>query len=494
MQQQTIKVNRFQGLDISDAPGRIPDTELIQCQNWNLGLYGELVKRTGLVSKTNIGFPSTPTTIIGYLVTTTLNQIIARTGNQLYYSSDGATTWTLIGTYNNIEYGVQYNNIFYMVRRDDIMVQWDGTTASTIAGSPTGTACLIFKEMLVVINSFSTTIPSRVLFSFPFHPEQWTYNFIDIRVGDGDVLTAIGVLHDVLHVFKQESTWAIYPAADLTAWTVRTVSPAIGCVSRYAPMEVEGFLYFVGPRGFYRTDGYNFTELSMPLRDIFRKQSTGLQSVNQVPVVWWEDKIIMILQIFSNPPTWDSWATRTWDSLATTPWDSSTGATYYWFVYHIRLNQWSQWVPAPSANMIVSNMLAVQGPVSPRGIYFGSRQNDNKVWRYGDPVYQDSGQNYDCIVETKDLDFDEPTFVKRGMWIGVEALAFNNTTFYNIPDNSQGPAQIIPFGGFRNTFRTPTSGFFRAWRAKWVYTQNNPCTFYGFEICMTPRRKTLLGN
>lgn len=489
---QVVKVNKFTGLNNRDAPGRIQDSEMVECQNFDLGRDGELVKRTGIKLLGTV-LAGQAVTVIGYFQTSVYNQIIVRAGNNLYYTSDG-TTYTLIGTYNNIEFGVQYTDKFYMVRRDDIMVQWDGAAASTIASSPTGSCCIVYKDRLYVINSFGTN-PSRVYYSAiaNFATAGWSGlgTFLDIQPGDGDVVVCFAILHDNFLIFKQFSTWLLYVTPDPTGWSVRNASPRIGCISKWTPREIEGFLYFVGPRGVYKTDAYSFDEMSQPVAPIFRQQVISNTLLNQTVAAWWEDKYIVILQTFPTAPTWGSWANRTWDSLAGQGWDSSN-ASYTWLVYHLRPGNWTHWLPASGALISAFNFAEVQGPSGIKGLYIGSRALDGKLFRYGDAVYTDgTNSTFDCIVESKDFDFDTPEYAKRGFWTQLERQGAGTVDVYNIADGNTQVAKTLTFINNRQALKAPGPGYFRVWRVKSISTHDGPVTLYGFTVCVAERKSTL---
>jgi hypothetical protein len=492
---QTVNVNRFSGINTSDAPGRIPDPELIDCQNFNLGQYGELTKRKGIKTLATV-LAANAVTVIGFFQTSVYTQLIVRAGNNLYWTSDG-TTYNLIGAYGNVEHGIQYVDKFYIVRRDAIMVQWDGAAASTIAGSPFGTICIVHKERLFVVNSFSTTVPNRVYYSniADFSATGWTGQFVDVRPGDGDVVTALTLLHDTLVIFKQKSMWMLYVVPDIAGWQLRNTSDQYGCVSKYSPREIEGALYFAAPRGFYRTDGYNFAELSRPVRDLFNQQPTGTASINQLVSAWWEDTIIMVIQTFATPPTWGSLANQTWNELSTQPWDSQN-ATYTWLIYHTKTDQWTKWAPAAEAAISAFNMVVVTGPQTLKGVYIGSRALDGKIYKYGDAVYLDGVDSpYACIVETKDLDLDQPGYVKRGKWISVERQGMGSVIVYNVADGIQQVPSILIFANNdRTALRATGPGFFRTWRVRTIAVHDGPIVMYGFALALTLRPKTLAGK
>ena len=230
--------------------------------------------------------------IIGHFVTDTYSQIILQVGTALYYTSD-FTTFTSIGTYT-VAYGVQYANNFYMVREAGTLVQWTGAAVSTIAGSPNGSFCLVYRDRLFVLSSSAAgSLNSRLYYSkiADLSATGWvSTSFIDVQPGDGDFLTCLAVIHDLLIVFKTRTTWALYVQGLPENWVLRSINPAIGCVSKYTPREIEGFLYFVGPQGVYKTDGNIFDDISSNIFTLFRDRLVNLTTTNIDTAAWLDRK------------------------------------------------------------------------------------------------------------------------------------------------------------------------------------------------------------
>jgi len=491
MPETLIKVNRFSGLNNRDAAGRIQDSELMECQNFDLGRAGELIRRTGINQLISGVGASGNVYLLGLFQTSTVSQILFRVGVQLYYY-DG-NNFTLIGTYNNMEQGVQYADKFYIVRRDDVILQWDGAALTTIPTSPSGTTCRIYKDRMFVSNSFGP-FPSRVYYSkvADFSTAGWNAlgSFVDVQPGDGDVVVAFALLQDNFIIFKAFSTWILYVAPDVTAWQLRNASPEIGCTSKYTPREIEGFLYFVGPRGVYKTDGSTFDEISTAVHPIFRQQVVAPTTLNQTCAAWWEDKYIVLFQSFAVPPTWGSWATLTWDQLANQPWDSAN-ATYTWLVYHLRSGAWTHW-KLGDASMVPYTFTEVRGPSGLKGLYLGSRNGDGKLFRYGDAIYADNGFDYLGIIETKDFDFGEPTFAKRARWMTVESDGPVFLQAAHIADENEQattPYLLMPSGRSTRKFAGP--GFCRTWRVRVTSSGPSAQTLYGIELSVIPKKVTV---
>lgn len=492
VREQPFEISRFSGLNIRDTPGRIKDSELVECYNFDLGIGGELIKRTGLKglgSAASLGANSI--TLIGYFQTNTYNQIIARSGDNLYYSTDGGIVWTLIagGPWGSVDYGVQYVDKFYFVRRNAVMLEWNGAVMSAITGSPMGSHVFAYKDRLFVVNTYATgSLNSRLYFSkiADFSATGWpSTNFIDISPGDSDFCISTIQLQDTLVVFKTRSTWLLYVAGDPSLWTLRNSSPEIGCVSRYTPRDIEGQVYFVGPRGVYRTDGSSFIEISKEIQDNFSSQVISTAEVNKTFAGWWNDKYIVFVSLINQSVTWGSLEFSTWDSLSALTWNALTGAYYKCFVYFIRADGWTQWEPA--VGVAPFGFLEINQPSNHRGLLTGSRNLDGKVYRYGDVIYQDDSLNYTCRLKTKEFDLGTPSKAKKGKLIVAEINSSGNHEFSNVVGGLPKASQFITCKLGRVEYKLKGPHYFRIWSGALQATHENPITFYGFSMYLAAR-------
>lgn len=430
--------------------------------------------------------------LIGFFNTASFQQFIARSGNNLYTSPDGVT-WTIIagGPWGNVEFGVQYTDKFYMVRRDDVIVQWDGTTASAIAGSPTGSFCRVFKDRLFVLNSYGIgATASRIYFSnpFDFSSTGWpATNYVGVGEGNGDVLVAIFNVQDYLIVFKSGAMWILYvQGSDTLAWILRPFNSEVGCTSKYTLVLYEGALYFLSVRGVYKTDGNTVQNLSAPVSPIFDSIVVSSASINQSSAFVWKDKYVLVLETFPVAPTWNSWSTLTWNQLATTPW-SGSGATYTYLVYHIRQKGWTKWKPATGYAPHIFVSVILNSAI--KGVYSGDRALTGKVYRYGDAIYQDDVLNYEAAAEIKEHDFGSPTEMKRGKWLGVDMRSVGQYVITHVVDGIGANVVGATATGSQQEQRLPGPGYFRSWRTRFSATHPNPVALYGYALHMAHRRQ-----
>lgn len=457
-----IDVRSFKGLNLREPEGMIQDDELSECINLNIGRAGELVKRTGfalLHDAQTLGLNQVR--LIGHFLTDAYSQLIAQAGSNLYYSNDGAT-WTLIGAYT-VEFGVQYSGKFYMCRAADTVLQWDGTTITAITGSPTGTFCTVYKDRLYVLNSKATgNQSSRLYFSAiaDFSSTGWpSTNFVDVRPGDGDVLIACAVIHDLLLVFKTHSTWGLYVQGLPDNWILRNTNPEIGCISKYTPREIEGFLYFVGVRGAYKTDGNIYTDIGESINPLFRDRIVNQTTINIDVASWWDDRYILLL----HP-------------------DPSTNR---YFVHHLRTGGWTEWVPQ---GIVPAFFLEVNTAAPAKGLYCGDLNPTGRVFRYGGGAYTDAGVVFTATFSTKAFDFGFAHSLKRGKWMTLEFDGAGQVRLTHIADLNAQVDKVAQGVGSRHAYRLGGPGFFRVWKMKVSEISNGAFTFYGSTLWMSKKR------
>lgn len=496
--ERVVQIRHWKGLNIRETANAIADGELSDVVNLNLTDGGELVKRTGFRTvhddavQGGADFGANSVRILGFFNTSSFQHFIARAGLNLYTSVDGAT-WALIagGPWGNVEHGVQYTDKFYMVRRDNTIVQWDGITASAIVGSPSGSQCKVFKDRLFVLNSYGVgATSSRVYFSNPFDftATGWpATNYVGVGEGDGDVLVAVYNVQDYLIVFKSGATWILYvQGTDTLAWILRPFNSEIGCVSKNTIVLYEGVIYFLSVRGVYQTDGNSVRNISSAVYPIFTSIIVSSAAINQSSAFIWEDKYVIAVETFPIAPTWGSWSTLTWAQLASTPW-SGSGATYTYLVYHIRQKGWTKWQPASgmAPHIFVSVILSS----AIKGVYAGDRAINGKVYKFGESRYQDDATNYEAAAELKEFDFDAPTERKRGKWVGVDMRGAGDFSVIHIVEGQTIASITLTATWAQTEQKLAGPGYFRIWRTRVSATHENPLTYYGVALHMSKGRR-----
>lgn len=436
-----LQIRGFKGLNIREDPSVIQDNELTDCTNFDIGRAGELTKRTGftqLHSGSTLG--SNVSQILGHFLTDTVSQIIIKAGSNVYYSTDG-TTMTLLGTYADASYGVQYSGKFYIIRSGNTVIQWDGTTASAITGSPSGTFAILHKDRMFVLNSSAAgSLNSRYYFSKAGDVTStgWvSTNFIDVRAGDGDFLVAMAIIQDLLVIFKGKSTWALYVQGSTTDWVQRSLNLELGCVSKYAIKQIEGYLYVSSAVTIFRTDGTTFESIFDPLQPVLKDRIVNLTTVNVDSFAYWQDKLICL--------------------LAPDP------ATRVYYIYHLKIGGWTQW--SFSSSMKPWTFVEIRTNTPQRGLYCGDLNSTGLIFRYGDTTsYTDLGTGYTVTMATKQFDMDTPTNMKRGKWLAIDCLANAVLSWQHDMDGLFITTGTVQANVLRRAIKIPGPGYFRHWK------------------------------
>lgn len=507
------KLDNFVGLNNRDEDGRIGDDDLNQCENFDPTEGGNLTKRSGFRHMTggSVGGLSGVTVVyLGVFKTTTYTQIIAvQNSSDIIFSSDGGANWTIAyvngvpGVHvGNARFGIQYAGIFYIVREDNYMIQWNGSILQDITGSPTGTTCAVYKDRMFVCNTFhdpayGSGSASRLWYSdiagtggTTFQTANWHAlgTFIDVSQGDGDGLVGLQVYQDRFLIFKSRSIWDLSVAPNPIDWALRNISLDIGCVSCYTLREVEGAVMFLATKGLYRTDGMTMQEISSRVSTMFVDHNVGFltpyRTLNRDSGAFYDNKYFLSLVL---------------DPLGVQANDRRL------YVYFTKLQAWSRYTIAQafSANFTPSNMLEVNDPHATgkkwAGLLVGSALADGNTWRYGNPedltMYADGGSPYGALMETKEFDLDDPVSVKRGKWIVLEAqLGLTNGTTLLENNNGTFGYNLLPLSsGVRDFMTIKSLGMFRTWKVFISNTDTFRCVIYSVTLSYVKIDKRLAG-
>lgn len=462
-----IAIRGFVGINLDQNARAIEDGELSECVNLNLERGGELTKRQGFTqpnSGTALGTNST--VIIGHYLTSTYSQIIVKAGDNVYYSNDGIS-FTFIGAYPGASYGLQYNSKFYIIKSGGPIAEWDGTAAVEIAGSPSGTFAIIYKERMFVLNSIATgNLNSRYYFSLPGDVTStgWvSSNFIDVQPGDGDFLVAMTIIQDLLVIFKGKTTWALYVQGTTADWVQRNLSYEVGCISKYSLRLALDYIYFSGETAVYRTDGASFEKISNAIDPIIKDRIVNLTTSNQDSIAFWEGKLICLI--------------------------APDASTKRYFVYHIDLKGWTEWEFA--GGIVPNTFLEIRTNTPQQGLYAGDSANGGRILKLGDNVYKDLGNNYTCRFRTKRYAFDTPNNMKRGKWLGVEALGAVTFNYSHEVDGTALAASTAVSEGATRMIKIPGPGYFRSWLFDFDMTSGTEFILFGLIMQVSAKRTTI---
>lgn len=185
--------------------------------------------------------------------------ILAASNDDVYDVTAGV--WTSIFTAAglngaNVNFAT-FNNICIFVSENITTQKWNGAgSSSNLGGTPPANVKFIETHKGRVFMANSSAGKSRLHFSKLDDPEDWTSTgttgagYIDVGLDDGDQITGIASIGQVLLVFKTFSTWALYGNAP-SNFTIRKISNGVGCVAPKSIVKAESFAIFLGHDGVY---------------------------------------------------------------------------------------------------------------------------------------------------------------------------------------------------------------------------------------------------
>lgn len=387
-----------------------------------------------------------------------------------------ANTWTNLDSVMTVPATARYASLLWEVDSPAAgqvfhfdSHSWRDDQGREIKGSPSGTACYIFRDRLFVINSEGSTgeLQSKVTFSEinDFSTSGWTSdNNLLVSPGDGDFLTAMSIIHDTLIVFKGQSTWGLYVQGEPDNWILRNLNPEIGCISKYTPREIEGFLFFVGPRGVYKTDGNIFEDISANISPAFEDRIVNLTNANIDCAAWWEDKYILLF----NP----------------------TPSTRRYFAYHLRSGGWTEWEFGDSQP---SFFLEINTTTPTKGLWAGDLALSGRVFKHGDNIRTDAGVEYECRIQTKFFDFGFPAQMKKAKWFAPEVEGAADIVWTNRTEDADKNVKNLASLAVRRAYKVGGAEYFRSWALAMAFTSDQEFAFYGLTLFMH-QRKSLVAS
>ena len=263
---KTFEHRKFLSIIDKDDPQDIPDYYASNIENWIIRDSNEIELRDGLSAKGS----SPSATNLGYGVlkqadgSTYIYRVINGAGDTsaIQYSTNG-TTWTNVTNGTGKKTGVRWhfvqaNNFLYGINGQDTGLRIDGTTATTIAGMPLGTAIEWWKNFMFIIGVAAT--PDRIYISNENNPETWGgSDFINVNLGDGS--RGLGLKGHPgqsgrLYIGKERSVWYL-SGIDLTDFVIAPLTYEHGVASHESMIQVKNDVWCIDQegniRGLYRT-------------------------------------------------------------------------------------------------------------------------------------------------------------------------------------------------------------------------------------------------
>ena len=276
-------------------------------------------------------------------------------GATRFIDTNGNTTFPQNNAYPN------YQHPFYFTRN------------LGVAGFSSGMSLVYAPEFLEIYNNSLfmagfTGNPSRLWFSEIGEPETvFPENFIDIRTGDGDIITGIKTYLDQHIIFKEKSFHRLI-GDDSTNYSLSEVTNEYGALNNTCIVEAENILYFLDSKGIIKYNGTSWILQSFPIED----------TINTINVSVAKDTAYAVHKKKDN---------QVWFAVPT---GASTENNLV-CVYDYVLDAW-----AFHDGLNVSSFAVMKGDLDQRKLQFGSYSG---VIHYFDSSFKgDNGAGISCVV------------------------------------------------------------------------------------------------
>ncbi len=256
--------------------------QMTSAQNTHV-IYGKLEKIAGS-NGINASALNSATSITGLCDWQTAAQsryLIIVAGTKIYSDlnlgvtpSDISGSATITTGANNQHTFASLNNILAICggTTPDTPLQWTGSgNVASLAGSPPAGNIVATSNNFMFISGIAAT-PSRVFWSNVGDPGTWTNtNYVDFRLSDGDIVTALVPFNFNLLIFKRRSAGILYTQTTTTSGGVNLgpltqLPTSIGCAGAQAwDLLPDGRVIFLSSSAHvYIFDGSSFEDISDP--------------------------------------------------------------------------------------------------------------------------------------------------------------------------------------------------------------------------------------
>ena len=250
--------------------------------------WGQLKTRTGYEACGQTPSGNTATNIYEYSQESGARELIVTDNENVWATQDCVNFSTVATGLSQIAnpYFDTFRDKVWVVNKSSPVITWDGSTATLLDGTsdkpnpPIGQYITHWKERVWIART--AIEPSAVYFSAltddvgtdidpSVSSQAWpSANAFYIAQEDGSPIYGIKVYRDNLFVFKATGIWRIIFESEFDAQIVKSVSN-IGCKFQDSIIELDNFLYFVGPDGIYKFDGVDAIRISDNINTTFRK-------------------------------------------------------------------------------------------------------------------------------------------------------------------------------------------------------------------------------
>lgn len=387
------------GLNTYDDPTAVRDTELVEALNWDPGLEGSLRSRPPFsdLNLTLLLGATGSATFLGFFYGASAQPyLIASDGLSSTWSFDGST-WTRITATFAASAMVQFDNKAWLlapVGESDPGGYWTpvgGFTADS--DMPKGETLTSHKSRLWVSPGKGNPNGSRIYYSKVLgQPNFWqTPGFIDIGQGDGQDIILLTTYYDTLLAFRTQSVHNFAYTSDPAQGQVRLLVPNVGLASKHALISYENYLYFMYDEKAYQFVNNNATQINLKVPFV-----AGNQANISIPFA---------VSLFNNRAIFHYYDTM--------------------YVFSLRTQTWTRWKSTVhgAIGQILSPAgdVADQAYVNPSSVQPAGGTRRSPLLRIEDRV-TNAAEDFQCIVQTKNYNYQNSSNFKRLFWWGVDAV------------------------------------------------------------------------
>lgn len=390
------------GLNTFSDPTALADNQLVVCDNFELDLDGSLMSRPPFVVQPGnfpLGVTGDPLLLGYYFAPGNIPYLIASDGLNSTYYWDG-TSWTLITNTFAASAMAQYDGKAWLTAPPTGAAPggyWTPGGGFVVdADMPKGDTIVTYKQRLwVAPGKTAPTNSTRLYYSnvlgsadlWPAAPD-----FIDIGSGDGQSIVAVVVYYATLIVFRTNSIYGLQYTADPAEGTVAIVVPGVGLSDKNCVVPFENYLYFM-----YDDKAYEFV-------------NNRAAQIN-VPVPFESGSRIGIYQPYS--------VSKFNRRIIFAYWDRT-------YVFSLRTRTWTTW-SSPERGAIGKLVELDDATEDITAIAFSSEATASGVGRNAKTLqisdsFGTAVENFECVIQTKNYNYEIGAAYKRLFWWGIEAV------------------------------------------------------------------------
>lgn len=353
------------------------------------------------------------------------------------------------GTFTSIFSGLTSGAVPHFSQFDDIAIfandatgdvprSWDTSTAQNLAGSPPNFSFSAVHSGHLFAAGVAAN-PSRLYFSVPFDPEDWTgtgSGNIDIDPDDGDVITGIISYKQRLVVFKGPNKGSIHIITGTSSDDFAHVNlqAGVGAVWQNSIVRAGDDVTFLW------SDGHLY---SLAATERFGDFREGAQ-ITRVISSWIDEHYNASRLKHASLVNWPSRGIL----LAAVPIDSATEPNFILMVdYRFDPPRLAPW---PAFDHLTSLALVVDSASSNRRIIMAGG-DDGKVYKLGQPTrsLKNGTQAIDYDVQTPFLNYGDSFILKtpQSLAIGFAPKNDGEVTFEFVRDDNSAQSVEVSQGG-----------------------------------------------